>query len=70
MKLAKYLERQGVTQSEFARTLGVTPGLVWQWLNKHRPIAPQKALLIEEKTSGAVTRHELRPDVYPRDNAA
>ena len=55
-----------MSQAELARHLEVTPGLVWQWLNGHRRIAAEQVLPIEKATDGAVTRHELRPDLYPR----
>ncbi len=66
MQLHEYLERHEITQSEFARRLGVTQGLIWQWLNGYRRITAERVIPIEEATGGEVTRHELRPDIYPR----
>ena len=68
MQLKKYLSEVGLTQVEFAAKLEVTPGAVWQWINGYG-IAPENALKIERATEGRVTRHELRPDIYPQDAA-
>ena len=67
MTLTDYLRQHDVTQAEMARRLGVTPALIWQWLNGTRPIAAEKVIPIEEATDGACPRHELRPDIYPPD---
>lgn len=69
MQLAEYLKETKVSQAEFARRLDVSPGLIWQWLNDHRPIAAEQVLPIEKATDGMVSRHELRPDIYPQDAA-
>jgi DNA-binding transcriptional regulator YdaS (Cro superfamily) len=60
MKLAKFIQK--TTQNEFAKMVGVTQGMVHQWLSKKTPISPQKAVQIEEVTKGEVTRKDLRPD--------
>jgi DNA-binding transcriptional regulator YdaS (Cro superfamily) len=52
-------------QSQLARRIGgkVRQGYVWKWLR--RGYAPaEHALAIERATQGAVTRYELRPDVF------
>jgi DNA-binding transcriptional regulator YdaS (Cro superfamily) len=48
-------------QAEFARLIGVTAQAVSQW-NKVPPLR----VLEVERVSG-VSRHELRPDLYPRE---
>jgi len=58
-----------MSQTELARRVGVTQGMVWQWMNGHRRIAAEKVLAIEEATGGKVTRHEMRPDLYPIEAA-
>lgn len=40
---------------------------VWRWLNTVRVIAAEFVIPIELVTDGQVTRHELRPDLYPPD---
>jgi len=70
MLLAEYLADNGISQSELARRVGVSQGMVWQWLNGRRRIAAEKVLVIERATDGLVTRQELRPDLYPADAPA
>lgn len=69
MKLSDYLDKKGISQVDFAKRVGVSPGAVWQWINGYR-IAAENVLPVEKATNGQVTRHELRPDLYPRDSAA
>ncbi len=52
------------SQSELARRCGVQPQAVQQWKNSGS-VPPKRVLQIEAATSGKVTRHELRPDIYP-----
>jgi len=47
----------------------VTQGQVWKWLQSGRPPAPW-VIPIEKAVDGNVTRHQLRPDVYPREEIA
>lgn len=61
-------------QAALARRLAVLTGKpirqghVWAWLNRtHR--VPAEIVLQVEQASG-VSRHDLRPDIYPRDSAA
>jgi DNA-binding transcriptional regulator YdaS (Cro superfamily) len=70
MLLDQYLSEFDVSQTEFARRIGVSQGMVWQWLNQRRRIAAENVLAIENATGGAVTRSELRPDIYPPCDAA
>lgn len=56
--------------SELARRLEVTPQTVVNW--RKRGIPPRRVLDVERATVGAngqpaVTRHELRPDIYPTE---
>lgn len=61
--IEKALKFYNGSQAEFARAVNVTRAQVWQWLNKVNSIPAEKAIEIEEKTKGAVTCEELRPDV-------
>lgn len=47
-----------------ARKLGVKPPTVFQWLNGSRPVPGERCIDIEEACGGAVTRYELRPDIF------
>jgi DNA-binding transcriptional regulator YdaS (Cro superfamily) len=45
---------------DLARLLGITESAVSQW----KTVPPGRAIEIEEKTGGRVTRYELRPDYF------
>jgi DNA-binding transcriptional regulator YdaS (Cro superfamily) len=51
-------------QAEFARLIGITAQAVSQWVE-----VPPLRVLEVERISG-VSRHELRPDLYPIEEAA
>lgn len=61
--LSRAIEKLG-SQSALARACGIKQGHVWHWLNKSRSVPADYVLTIEEATGGAVTRHELRPDIF------
>ena len=63
--LATYMARKGLTDGELATELGVSDELVRLWRNGHRRIPAERVLSIEKATG--VSRHDLRPDIYPRD---
>src|SRR3954471_17204098 len=44
-----------------ARAINVTPQAVSQWDR----VPAERALAVEKATGGAITRHDLRPDLYP-----
>lgn len=47
-----------------AKSLGIHPSLVSQWVTGRLNVAPRHCLPIESLTGGAVTRHDLRPDIF------
>ncbi len=51
-----------------ARICGVTQAAVWKWMKKRRPLPAEHVLVAEAQTG--VSRHDLRPDIYPRDAGA
>lgn len=55
-------------QSALARICGVSQAAVWDWLNRARRVPAEHVLSIEAATG--VSRHALRPDIYPREVAA
>lgn len=55
------------TQRKLAEKLCVTPQAIAKWRKR---VPGERVLGIEAATNGAVTRHELRPDLYPADTAA
>lgn len=62
--LLQLVEKAG-SQSELARNLGVSQTAVWKWLQSSKRI-PAEYVLTAEQLYG-VSRHDLRPDIYPRD---
>lgn len=59
-------------QSALARALEVTPQAVQQWCVAGAA-PPERCIAIETAVDGAVTRYDLRPDVFgeaPLDRAA
>lgn len=58
--------RSAGSQSELARRIGVNQQNISHWLNKANGTVPAEQVIpIETATDGAVTRHQLRPDIYP-----
>ena len=52
------------SQRLLAEKLGVTPALVSQWLSGETRITAERAVQIDQTTNGAVSRSELRPDIF------
>lgn len=51
-----------------ARLCGLTQPAVWKWVHAQKALPAEHVLKVEQATG--VSRHDLRPDIYPRDNAA
>lgn len=62
MDLQSYLKQS--TQLQLAEALGVSQGLVSQWVLGKTKITPQKAIEIERATNKKVTRQELLPEIF------
>lgn len=60
------IERAG-GQTALARRIGKTQGHISQWLR--REYVPAGEVLKIEAATG-ISRHDLRPDLYPRDGEA
>ena len=58
------------SQAAMAKAIGVKPQHVWNWLNRDKDIPAEKVLAIEAATADpetgvpAVSRHDLRPDIF------
>lgn len=59
--------RKAGSQSAFGRLLGKRQSVIFGWLRDARPLPAEHVLAIEEATG--ISRHDLRPDIYPRDEA-
>lgn len=51
------------SQNALADALGIRAPSITGWKNRNK-VPPRRCLAIEQATGGAVTRYELRPDVY------
>lgn len=67
--LEKAIDTTG-SQAALAKAIGVKPQHVWNWLHRDKQVPAEQVLPIEAATDGKVTRHELRPDLYPTEAAA
>jgi DNA-binding transcriptional regulator YdaS (Cro superfamily) len=56
------------SQTALAQRVGVRPQAVHLWVKKGR-VPASRALAVERATAGQVTRHALRPDLYPCETA-
>lgn len=57
-------------QSELARKCGISQQKISYWLRKAKRVPAEHVISIERATGGRVTRHELRPDIYPQEEHA
>jgi pyruvate,orthophosphate dikinase len=60
LALEKAITEAGGTAA-LARAINVTPQAISQWDR----VPAERALAVEQATGGKVTRHQLRPDLYP-----
>jgi DNA-binding transcriptional regulator YdaS (Cro superfamily) len=58
------IEKLG-SQAALAELVGVRQPAVSKWLAKGAPLPAEFVLRVEAETG--ISRHELRPDVYPHD---
>lgn len=49
-----------------AQKLGLTRVSVWRW----KRVPAERVLLIETALNGTVSRHQMRPDLYPHPDIA
>jgi transcriptional regulator with XRE-family HTH domain len=62
--LRGYRVQAGLSPEEFAKKLGVAVPTLRSLENGTRPITPERAKEIEERLDGALTRAQLRPDMF------
>lgn len=53
------------SQAEIARICGVSTTAVWKWVQSSKRMPAEYVLRTEAATG--VSRHDLRPDIYPRE---
>ena len=62
--IERAIEESGLSQKALAEAIGVFPQALHQWVSGKRPVPAKHCIAIEIATGGAVTRHDLRPDVF------
>ena len=77
--LEKAIELAG-SQAELSRRVAeikknprIKQAHVWNWLNRDKEVPADMVLAIEEAGAGkhgAPSRHDLRPDLYPKERVA
>ena len=55
-------------QKPLAERIGTTQSQVWYWLERSKKGVPAEFVLLIEKETG-VSRSELRPDLWPSEEA-
>ncbi|SEI69110.1 DNA-binding transcriptional regulator YdaS, prophage-encoded, Cro superfamily [Sphingobium sp. AP50] len=60
--------RAAGSQSAFGRLLGKRQSVIFGWLRDDRPLPAEYVFTVEEATG--ISRHDLRPDIYPREEAS
>lgn len=60
--IVNFLAESRLTQSEFARRIGLSQSMLYQMIKGLRPVPEKICVRIERATAGAVTRRDLRPD--------
>lgn len=61
--LVKAVEASG-GRSNLAKALGVSTVFINDMIHGKKPVPASRCIAIERVTDGAVTRYELRPDVF------
>lgn len=57
-------------QAELARRCDTSQPRIWQCIHRNQRIPADLVLPIERATAGEVSRHVLRPDLYPIEAVA
>lgn len=63
--LAKAVRAAG-SQSAFGRLIDKRQSVVHDWLREEKQLPAEHVLAVEAATG--VSRHDLRPDIYPRED--
>jgi DNA-binding transcriptional regulator YdaS (Cro superfamily) len=66
MNLPTYLQTPGLNKAAFAREIGVSSAMLYQFEKGMRPVPPKYAAAIEVATGGRVTRKDLFPTEWRR----
>lgn len=64
------IRRHLKSQTATARAVGVSPQAVSEILRRGKRVPAEWCLKLEAATGGAVSAHDLRPDLYPAPSRA
>lgn len=65
-----YRQAKNLSCAGLAKQLGVAEATLRSFENGTRPITAERAKQLELVTGGGVTRYDLRPDLFERQEAA
>lgn len=57
------------SQRALAEAIGAKQTTVSSWLLRGSGVSPRFCIPVEQATAGQITRHQLRPDLYPVEEA-
>lgn len=57
-------------QAELARRCQTSQPRIWQCVHRNLRVPADLVIPLERAVQGQVTRHQLRPDLYPADEPA
>ena len=64
MNLSTFLQTPGLNKAAFARRIGVSSAMLYQFEKGIRPVGHKYGAAIERASGGQVTRQELFPDEW------
>jgi DNA-binding transcriptional regulator YdaS (Cro superfamily) len=64
MNLPTFLQTPGLNKAAFARRIGISSAMLYQFENGIRPIPTKYGAAIEVASGGQVTRQEMFPDEW------
>lgn len=68
--LQEWLAKPGNKVVDLATAIGVSKAHISLMAAGKRTITAETAIAIERETGGEITRQDLRPDLWPTDDAA
>jgi hypothetical protein len=61
-----YCRKYGLTGTKFGERIGLSKHTACRLVKGNQKTSPKRALMIERKTKGEITVHDLRPDIFGR----
>ncbi|HFL7942321.1 helix-turn-helix domain-containing protein [Pseudomonas putida] len=55
-------------QAELARRCNTSQPRIWQCVHRNKKVPADLVIPLEKAVGGQVTRHQLRPDLYPAED--